>query len=98
ATYEYAERTAELRKTSVRAGFFFEGLGQWSPTRDGGPAGSDDALEQKLPAFIQVRARKTSSSGRGANDSRPRIAPPAPPPFSRPPGYSQPSPRRTRAR
>jgi 2-polyprenyl-3-methyl-5-hydroxy-6-metoxy-1,4-benzoquinol methylase len=98
-TYEYAHRTADLVNACVRAGFIVDGLWEWSPHRDGGPAGSDDALEQKLPAFIQIRARKTSSSlDRGANGSRPHIAPPAPPPFARPPGYSLPSPRRTRAR
>jgi 2-polyprenyl-3-methyl-5-hydroxy-6-metoxy-1,4-benzoquinol methylase len=98
-TYEYAHRTADLVNACVRAGFIVDGLWEWSPHRDGGPAGSDDALEQKLPAFIQIRARKTSSSlDRGANGSRPHIDPPAPPPFARPPGYSLPSPRRTRAR
>jgi 2-polyprenyl-3-methyl-5-hydroxy-6-metoxy-1,4-benzoquinol methylase len=97
-TYEYAHRTADLVNACVRAGFIVDGLWEWSPHRDGGPAGSDDALEQKLPAFIQIRARKTSSPGSAANGSRPRTAPPAPPPFARPPGYSRPSPRRTRAR
>jgi len=98
-TYEYAHRAADLVNACVRAGFLVDGLWEWSPHREGGPAGSDDALEQKLPAFIQIRARKTSSSSRrAANGSRRRIDPPAPPPFARPPGYSRPSPRRTRAR
>jgi 2-polyprenyl-3-methyl-5-hydroxy-6-metoxy-1,4-benzoquinol methylase len=97
-TYEYAHRTADLVNTCVRAGLAVDGLWEWSPHYDGGPAGSDDALEQKLPAFIQIRARKTSSSGRGANGSRRRTDPPTPPPFAPPPGYSRPSPRRTRAR
>jgi len=100
-TYEYAHRTADLVNACVRAGLFVDGLWEWSPHRDGGPPGSDDALEQKLPAFIQIRARKTSSSGssdRGANGSRPRTDPPAPPPFAPPPGYSRPSQRRTRGR
>ena len=98
-TYEYAHRAADLVNACVRAGLLVDGLWEWSPHREGGPAGSDDALEQKLPAFIQIRARKTSSSSRrGANGSRRRIDPPAPPPFARPPGYSRPSPRRTRAR
>jgi 2-polyprenyl-3-methyl-5-hydroxy-6-metoxy-1,4-benzoquinol methylase len=97
-TYEYAHRTADLVNACVEAGLIVDGLWEWSPHYDGGPAGSDDALEQALPAFIQVRARKASSWGPGANGSRPRIDPPAPPPFSRPPGYSRPSPRRTRAR
>jgi 2-polyprenyl-3-methyl-5-hydroxy-6-metoxy-1,4-benzoquinol methylase len=100
-TYEYAHRTADLVNACVRAGLFVDGLWEWSPHRDGGPPGSDDALEQKLPAFIQIRARKTSSSGswdRGANGSRPRTDPPAPPPFAPPPEYSPPSQRRTRGR
>jgi 2-polyprenyl-3-methyl-5-hydroxy-6-metoxy-1,4-benzoquinol methylase len=98
-TYEYAHRTADLVNACVRAGFLVDGLWEWSPHRDGGPPGSDDALEQKLPAFIQIRARKApSSSRRGANGSRPSTDPPAPPPFAPPPGYSRPSPRRTRAR
>src|SRR2546428_315225 len=98
-TYEYAHRTADLVNACVRAGLLVDGLWEWSPHRDGGPAGSDDALEQKLPAFIQIRAKKTFSfSGPAANGSRPRIDPPAPPPFVRPPGYSRPSPRRKPAR
>jgi len=98
-TYEYAHRTADLVNACAKAGLVVDGLWEWSPHYDGGPAGSDDALEQQLPAFIQVRARKTSSSrGSGANGSRPRTGPPAPPPFVRPPGYSRPSPRRIRAR
>src|SRR6266550_4300404 len=69
---------------SVRAGLEVDGLWEWSPHREGGPAGSDDALERELPAFIQIRARKPSSSSvRGANGSRPRIGPPGPPPFAR---------------
>jgi 2-polyprenyl-3-methyl-5-hydroxy-6-metoxy-1,4-benzoquinol methylase len=97
-TYEYAHRTADLVNACVEAGLVVDGLWEWSPHYDGGPAGSDDALEQALPAFIQVRARKASSWGRAANGWRPRTDPPAPPPFSRPPGYSLPSPRRTRSR
>jgi 2-polyprenyl-3-methyl-5-hydroxy-6-metoxy-1,4-benzoquinol methylase len=100
-TYEYAHRTADLVNACVRVGFIVDGLWEWSPYRDGGPPGSDDALEQKLPAFIQIRARKTSSSSssaRGGNGSRPRTDPPAPPPFAQPPGHSRPSQRRTRAR
>lgn len=97
-TYEYAHRTADLVNACVEAGLFVDGLWEWSPHYDGGPAGSDDALEQALPAFIQIRARKTSSSGSGANGSRPRTGPPAPPPFAPPRGYSPPTPRRTRSR
>jgi len=98
-TLEYAHRTADLVNASVRAGLVVDGLWEWSPHREGGPPGSDDALEQKLPAFIQIRARKTSSSSdHEANGSRPRTDPPAPPPFALPPGYSRPSQRRTRGR
>ncbi len=97
-TYEYAHRTADLVNACVDAGLIVDGLWEWSPHYDGGPAGSDDALEQSLPAFIQIRARKVSSPGSAADGSRPRTGPPAPPPFARPPGYSPPSPRRTPAR
>src|SRR6267378_2484349 len=98
-TLEYAHRTADLVNASVRAGLVVDGLWEWSPHREGGPPGSDDALEQKLPAFIQIRARKTSSSSdHEANGSRPRTGPPAPPPFALPPGYSRPSQRRRRGR
>ena len=97
-TYEYAHRTADLVNACVAAGLYVDGLWEWSPHYDGGPAGSDDALEQKLPAFIQIRARKPSSSGHAGNGSRRRSDPPAPPRFARPPGYSPPSPRRIRAR
>jgi 2-polyprenyl-3-methyl-5-hydroxy-6-metoxy-1,4-benzoquinol methylase len=98
-TYEYAHRTADLVNWCVEAGLAVDGLWEWSPHYEGGPEGSDDALEQKLPAFIQIRARKTSSSlSRGASGSRRRTDPPAPPPFVRPPGYSRPNRRRTRAR
>ena len=98
-TYEYAHRTSDLVNICVRAGLSVDGIWEWSPHYEGGPAGSDDALEQKLPAFIQIRAKKTFSfSGPAANGSRPRIDPPAPPPFARPPGYSRPSRRRKPAR
>jgi 2-polyprenyl-3-methyl-5-hydroxy-6-metoxy-1,4-benzoquinol methylase len=98
-TFEYAHRTTDLVNACAEAGLVVDGLWEWSPHYDGGPKGSDDALEQQLPAFIQIRAKKSSFFwGHGANGSRPRIDPPAPPPFVRPPGYSRPTPRRTRAR
>jgi 2-polyprenyl-3-methyl-5-hydroxy-6-metoxy-1,4-benzoquinol methylase len=97
-TYEYAHRTADLVNLCVRAGLFVDGLWEWSPHEEGGPEGSDDALEQQLPAFIQIRARKSSSATPGSNGSRRRIDPPAPPPFVRPPEYSRPSPPRRPAR
>ena len=97
-TFEYAHRTADLLNACVDAGLVVDGLWEWSPHYEGGAAGSDDALEQALPAFIQMRARKGASWVRGGNGSRRRTGPPAPPPFARPPGYSRPSPPRTRAR
>ena len=97
-TFEYAHRTADLLNACVDAGLVVDGLWEWSPHYEGGPAGSDDALERALPAFIQLRAKKRAFSGSGANGSRMRIGPPAPPPFAPPPGYSQPNPRRTRGR
>lgn len=97
-TFEYAHRTADLLNACVGAGLVVDALWEWSPHYEGGPAGSDDALEQALPAFIQMRARKDAFSGSGANGSRRRTGPPAPPPFAPPPGYSRPSPHRTRAR
>jgi 2-polyprenyl-3-methyl-5-hydroxy-6-metoxy-1,4-benzoquinol methylase len=105
-THEYAHRTGDLVNACARAGLIVDGLWEWSPSYEGGPAGSDDELERQLPAFIQIRAKKTHGARTratrtgpsGANGWRPRIAPPAPPPFSRPPGYSPPIPRRIRAR
>jgi 2-polyprenyl-3-methyl-5-hydroxy-6-metoxy-1,4-benzoquinol methylase len=107
-TYEYAHRTADLVNACARVGLLVDGLWEWSPSYAGGPAGTDDALERQLPAFIQVRARKHHAgrapqvAGRGArreaSGSPPRTVPPAPPPFVRPPGDSRPSRRRTRAR
>lgn len=96
-TLEYAHRTADLVNAAARAGLIVDGLWEWSPHYEGGPPGSDDALERQLPAFIQIRARKTYAPV-GSNGSRRRTDPPAPPPFARPPGYSRPTPPRKRAR
>jgi len=87
-TYEYAHRTADLVNACVAHGLVVDGLWEWSPSYAGGPAGSDDALERELPAFIQIRARKTGAARAG---SRSRTGPPAPPAFVRPPGDSRPS-------
>src|SRR5205809_3763626 len=84
-TYEYAHRTADLVNACVAHGLVVDGLWEWSPSYAGGPAGSDDALERELPAFIQIRARKTGGAPAG---SRSRTGPPAPPAFVRPPGDS----------
>jgi 2-polyprenyl-3-methyl-5-hydroxy-6-metoxy-1,4-benzoquinol methylase len=96
-TFEYAHRTADLVNAAARVGLIVDGLWEWSPHYEGGPPGSDDALERQLPAFIQIRAKKTFSRPQ-ADGSRRRTDPPAPPPFALPPGYSRPTPRRTRAR
>jgi 2-polyprenyl-3-methyl-5-hydroxy-6-metoxy-1,4-benzoquinol methylase len=97
-TFEYAHRTADLVNACAEAGLVVDGLWEWSPYKGGGPEGSDDALEHELPAFIQIRAKKVASARSAANGWRPRIGPPAPPPFVRPPGYSRPSPPRKRVR
>ena len=94
-TYEYAHRVEDLVNACVAVGLSVDGLWEWSPSYAGGAAGSDEALERQLPAFIQIRAKKTGHAGSG---SRSRTAPPAPPAFVRPPGDSRPTPRRTRAR
>jgi ubiquinone/menaquinone biosynthesis C-methylase UbiE len=94
-TFEYAHRAADLVNMCTAAGLIVDGLWEWSPSRAGGPAGSDEALERQLPAFIGLRARKPANA---ANGSRPRIAPPAPPAFAPPPGDSPPTRRRTRGR
>src|SRR5213596_3538635 len=59
-TFEYAHRTADLINACADAGLVVDGLWEWSPYKDGGPEGSDDALERDLPAFIQIRAKKIS--------------------------------------
>ena len=87
-TYEYAHRTADLVNACVAHGLVVDGLWEWSPSYAGGPAGSDDALERELPAFIQIRARKSGAARAG---SRSRTGPPAPPAFVPPPGDSRPS-------
>ena len=94
-TFEYAHRAADLVNMCTAAGLIVDGLWEWSPSRAGGPAGSDEALERQLPAFIGLRARKPANA---ANGSRPRTAPPAPPAFAPPPGDSPPTRRRTRGR
>jgi 2-polyprenyl-3-methyl-5-hydroxy-6-metoxy-1,4-benzoquinol methylase len=94
-TYEYAHRTSDLVNTCIASGLAVDGLWEWSPSYAGGPEGSDDELERELPAFIALRARKLARAGIG---SRRRTAPPAPPPFVRPPEDSRPSPRRRRDR
>src|SRR2546422_2772506 len=100
-TLEYGHRTGDLVNACVRSGLVIDGLWEYSPSYDGGPAGSEADLERQLPAFIRFRARKigvTTSGPGGANGSRPRTDPPSPPAFSPPPGYSPPNPRRRRGR
>src|SRR5207244_4251645 len=79
-TLEYGHRIGDLVNACALVGLMVDGLWEWSPGDEGGEPGSEDELERQLPAFIQIRARKT---GPGANGSRPRTAPPAPPPFAR---------------
>jgi len=71
-TYEYAHRTGDLVNACVAAGLWVDGLWEWSPSYEGGPAGSDDALERVLPAFIEVRARKPPLAVRAGAGSRSR--------------------------
>ena len=100
-TLEYGHRMGDLVNACARSGLVIDGLWEYSPSYDGGPAGSEEDLERQLPAFIRFRARKigaTAGGPRAANGSRRRTDPPAPPAFARPPGYSQPSPRRRRGR
>ena len=94
-TLEYGHRIGDLVNACALVGLLVDRLWEWSPGDEGGEPGSEDELERQLPAFIQIRARKT---GVGATGSRPRTAPPAPPPFARPREYSPPSRPRTRAR
>src|SRR5216117_2168312 len=100
-TLEYGHRVADLVQACAGSGLLIDGLWEYSPSYDGGPAGSEEDLERQLPAFIRFRARKIGAPANGpraANGSRRRIDPPAPPAFARPPGYSRPNPRRRRGR
>ena len=100
-TLEYGHRVADLVRACSRSGLVIDGLWEYSPSYEGGPAGSEEDLERQLPAFIRFRARKigvTTNGPDGANGSRPRTDPPSPPAFSLPPGYSPPNPRRRRDR
>ncbi|TMG69231.1 MAG: class I SAM-dependent methyltransferase [Chloroflexi bacterium] len=94
-TLEYGHRISDLVNACVASGLAVDGLWEWSPGYDAGPAGSDDDLERQLPAFIRLRARKLANGARG---SRSRIDPPSPPAFVRPPERSRPSRPRTRGR
>ena len=94
-TLEYGHRIGDLVNACALVGLLVDRLWEWSPSDEGGEPGSEDELERQLPAFIQIRARKT---GVAATGSRPRTAPPAPPAFARPREYSPPSRPRTHAR
>ncbi len=75
-TLEYPHRVSDLVNACSAAGLVVDGLWEWSPgeisTRvpvrpsakpvDAEP-GSDEALEQLLPAFVEWRARKISPPG-----------------------------------
>ena len=73
-TLEYGHRFSDLVNACVRAKLLIEGLWEWSPGDAGGPPGSDDALEQLLPAYIAIRARRPSAPTAAAARSRPRTA------------------------
>lgn len=73
-TLEYGHRFSDLVNACVRAKLVIEGLWEWSPGDAGGPPGSDDALEQLLPAYIAIRARRPSAPSVAAARSRPRTA------------------------
>lgn len=58
-TIEYGHRIETLVNACAAAGLQVDGLWEFSPgDGSGGPPGSDDELEQWLPAFIEIRARK----------------------------------------
>ena len=73
-TLEYAHRLSDLVNACVRAKLVVDGLWEWSPGDTGGPPGSDDELEQLLPAYIAIRARRLSAPSAAAARSRPRTA------------------------
>ncbi|MBM4421573.1 MAG: class I SAM-dependent methyltransferase [Chloroflexi bacterium] len=60
-TIEYGHRIETLVNACVKAGMVVDGLWEWSPG-DGsaGEPGSDDELERWLPAFVEIRARKSA--------------------------------------
>jgi SAM-dependent methyltransferase len=57
-TLEYGHPISDLVNACVRAKLVVDGLWEWSPGDEGGPPGSDDELEQYLPAYIAIRARR----------------------------------------
>jgi SAM-dependent methyltransferase len=57
-TLEYAHTISDLVNASVRAKLVVDGLWEWSPGDIAGPPGSDDELEQYVPAYIAIRARR----------------------------------------
>jgi len=70
-TLEYGHRFSDLVNACVKAKLVVDGLWEWSPGDDGGDPGSDDDLEQKLPAYIAIRARRLPVR---ASPARPRAA------------------------
>ncbi len=72
-TLEYAHRISDLVNACAAAGLVVDGLWEWSPGKIStrvpvrprakpveAEPGSDEALEQLLPAFVEWRARKLS--------------------------------------
>ena len=79
ATLEYGHPISDLVNACVRAKLVVDGLWEWSPGDVGGPPGSDDELEQYLPAYIAIRARRLPVADapkrrRAASRTRPRTA------------------------
>jgi len=78
-TLEYGHPISDLVNACVRAKLVVDGLWEWSPGDVGGPPGSDDELEQYLPAYIAIRARRLPVAAaptrrRAASRTRPRTA------------------------
>jgi len=71
-TLEYGHRIADLVNACATNGLVVDRMWEWSPSYAGGPKGSDDDLERRLPAFVAIRARRLR--GRAAPRSRPRTA------------------------
>ena len=72
-TLEYAHRISDLVNACVKAKLVVDGLWEWSPGDDAGEPGSDDDLEQKLPAYIAIRARRLARPARAVR-ARPRAS------------------------
>lgn len=72
-TLEYGHPVSLLVNACVRAKLVVDGLWEWSPGDEGGPPGSDDELEQYVPAYIAIRARRLPVAD--ARSRRPAASP-----------------------